>query len=354
MGLSLPAQPSFVVEENLDELAELARSTGMEVVGRGLQHRRVPDAGTLIGRGKVSEIAQAADALGADVVIFDDDLTPKQVRNLEATITCAVIDRSALILDLFVRQARTREARTQVELAQVEYDLPRLTRRWTHLSRQGGGIGIRGGEGETQLEVDRRMLRARIKRLKKELSKIERTRALHRQGRRGARTIALAGYTNAGKSTLFNRLTRASVRAEDKLFATLDSRLRQGHLGGSVTALFVDTVGFIRKLPHHLVASFRSTLDDVAKAYLVLHVIDGSHPRWREHMEVGEEVLTELGVNPPCIWPVFNKMDRCVPDVDTPGDTLAISAQTGDGVDGLKARLLNLMGPTTSTTGSRI
>ena len=197
MGLTLPAQAGFVVEENLDELAELARSTGMEVVGRSLQNRQAPDARTFIGRGKVGEIARAADELGADVVIFDDDLTPNQVRNLEEIIECAVIDRSALILDLFVRQARTREARTQVELAQLEYQLPRLTRRWTHLSRQVGGIGVRGGEGETQLEVDRRMLRTRIKQLKQELSKIERTRELHRRGRRGAPIVALAGYTKA-------------------------------------------------------------------------------------------------------------------------------------------------------------
>ena len=343
MGLSLPAQPSFVVEENLDELAELAQSTGMEVVGRGMQNRRVPDAKTFIGRGKAFEIACAADELGADVVIFDDDLTPNQVRNLEEIVECVVIDRSALILDLFVRQARTREARTQVELAQVEYELPRLTRRWTHLSRQVGGIGVRGGEGETQLEADRRMLRTRIKQLKKELSKIERTRALHRRGRRGVPIVALAGYTNAGKSTLFNRFTRANARAEDKLFATLDSRLRKGHLGTSATVLFVDTVGFIRKLPHHLVASFRSTLEDITQADVVLHVVDKSHLRWREQMEVGEEVLADLGVDPSRVLPVFNKMDRCAGDTGAVGDHLVVSAKTGEGVDALKTHLLELL-----------
>ena len=340
MGLSLPAQPGFIVEENLDELAELARSTGMEVVGRSLQHRRVPDARTLIGRGKVGEIACAADKLGADVVIFDDDLTPRQVRNLEEIIECTVIDRSALILELFVRQARTREARTQVELAQVEYELPRQTRRWTHLSRQVGGIGVRGGEGETQLEADRRMLRTRIKQLKKELSKIERTRAIHRRGRRGAAIVALAGYTNAGKSTLFNRFTRANARAEDKLFATLDSKLRKGYLGGSATVLFVDTVGFIRKLPHHLIASFRSTLEDIIQADLVLHVVDNSHPRWREQMKVGEDVLADLGVDLARVLPVFNKMDRNGAEAGAVGGGLAVSAQTGEGVEKLKAHLL--------------
>ena len=340
MGVTFPAQSGFVVEENLDELAELARSTGMEVVGRDLQNRRAPDARTLIGRGKAGEIARAADELNADVVIFDDDLTPNQVRNLETIIECAVIDRSALILDLFVRQARTREARTQVELAQVEYQLPRLTRRWTHLSRQVGGIGVRGGEGETQLEADRRLLRTRIKQLKKELSKIERTRALHRKGRRGVPIVALAGYTNAGKSTLFNRFTRAGVRTEDKLFATLDSRLRKGSLGGPATVIFVDTVGFIRKLPHHLVASFRSTLEEITQADLVLHVVDRSHPQWREHMRVGEAVLTDLGVDMSRVSPVFNKMDRCGTDHAGNNGRFPVSAQSGEGIKALKAHLI--------------
>ena len=339
MGLTLPTQPGFVVEENLDELAELARSTEMEVVGRDLQNRRAPDAKTLIGRGKASEIARAADALNADIVIFDDDLTPNQVRNLEAIIECAVIDRSGLILDLFVRQARTREARTQVELAQVEYQLPRLTRRWTHLSRQVGGIGVRGGEGETQLEADRRMLRTRIKQLKKELSKIERTRALHREGRRGVSIVALAGYTNAGKSTLFNRFTRAGVRAEDKLFATLDSKLRKGSLGGPATVIFVDTVGFIRKLPHHLVASFRSTLEELTQADVVLHVVDRSHSQWREQMKVGEAVLADLEVDMRRVLPVFNKIDRCDPGFGRANGGFAVSAHTGAGVATLKAHL---------------
>ena len=340
MGLALPAQPSFVVEENLDELAELAQSTGMEVVGRSLQRRQVPDARTFIGRGKVSEIGGAAAELGAEVVVFDDDLTPNQVKNLEAVIDCAVIDRSALILDLFVRQARTREARTQVELAKVEYELPRLTRRWTHLSRQVGGIGVRGGEGETQLEADRRILRTRLKHLKKELSKIEQTRRLHRRGRRGTPIVALAGYTNAGKSTLFNRFTRANARAENRLFATLDSRLRKGHLGGSRTALFADTVGFIRKLPHHLVASFRSTLEELTEASLVLHVIDRSHPRWREQMEIGEAVLADLGVDLGDVLPIFNKADRCGEALGEVDNGLVVSATTGDGVEALKAQVL--------------
>jgi len=344
MGLALPAQPGYLVEENLDELAELARSTGMQVVGRSLQNRSAPDSRTFIGRGKVEEIARAADELRADVVIFDDDLTPNQVKNLESTIPCAVIDRSGLILDLFVRQARTREARTQVELAQLEYQLPRLTRRWTHLSRQVGGIGVRGGEGETQLEADRRMLRTRIKHLKKDLGKIERTRELHRRSRRGTPIIALAGYTNAGKSTLFNRFTRAGALAENRLFATLDSKMRKGSLGGIRTALFSDTVGFIRKLPHHLVASFKSTLEEINEADVVLHVVDRSHPRWREQMEVGEEVLADIGVDMNRVLPVFNKMDLWAGESPPANGTLAVSAHTGAGVEALRAHLAELIG----------
>jgi GTP-binding protein HflX len=339
VGLVLPKQPGFVVEENLDELAELARSTGMSVVGRGMQRRRAPDARTFIGRGKAGEISRAASELGADVVIFDDDLSPNQVKNLEGVVACAVTDRSGLILDLFARQARTREARTQVALAQLEYQLPRLTRRWTHLSRQVGGIGVRGGEGETQLEADRRMLRTRIKQLKKELSKIEQTRSLHRRGRRDTPVVALAGYTNAGKSTLFNRLTRARVRTEDRLFATLDSRLRKGSLGGAEMAVFADTVGFIRKLPHHLVASFRSTLEEIVQADLVLHVVDRSHPRWHEQMEIGEGVLQDLGVDMGRVTPVFNKIDRCQESVGSLNGGLAVSARSGEGVKALKAHV---------------
>ena len=344
IGLALPTQPAAVVEENLDELAELARSTGMEVVGRCMQNRRAPDGRTLIGRGKVEAVACAASEADADVVIFDDDLTPNQVKNLEEVIAGAVIDRSGLILDLFARQARTREARTQVEVAQLEYQLPRLTRRWTHLSRQVGGIGVRGGEGETQLEADRRILRARIKRLKRELSKIERTRELHRRRRRGVPIVALAGYTNAGKSTLFNRFTRAGVRVEAKLFVTLDSKLRKAFLGGPDTVILVDTVGFIRKLPHNLVASFRSTLEEILRADLVLHVIDRSHPQWPDHMNVGERVLADLGVEMQRVVPVFNKMDLCPGPVDVVDGRLTVSALTGVGIGRLKAHLRDRFG----------
>jgi GTP-binding protein HflX len=340
----LPGQPGFVVDEHLDELEELAVSDGIEVVGRALQKRRSPDAATFVGRGKVGEIARAADELGATIVVFDDDLSPSQVKNLEERISAAVIDRSALILDIFVQRARTGEAKTQVELAQLNYLLPRLTRRWSHLSRQVGGIGVRGGEGETQLEADRRMLRRRIKHLERDLAKIERTRELQRRNRRGAPTVALAGYTNAGKSTLFNRLTRAGVHVENRLFATLDSRLRRGALDGNSTAVFSDTVGFIRKLPHHLVASFRSTLGDIVEGDVVLHVVDRANQHWGDQKAVGENVLADLGVDPDRVLLVFNKVDLLgVSDngggPGANGDAVWISAATGEGIEQLRAEI---------------
>ena len=275
-------------------------------------------------------------------MIFDDDLSPSQIKNLEDILERQVVDRSALILDIFVHRARTREARTQVELAQLEYMLPRLTRRWTHLSRQAGGIGVRGGEGEKQLEADRRMLRTRIKGLKKQLEKIEKTREVQRRGRRGARVVALAGYTNAGKSTLFNSLTQADVKAEDRLFATLDSRLRTGGVGvRGETAIFSDTVGFIRKLPHHLVASFKSTLEEIARADLVLHVIDRSHPRWREQKDVADEVLADLGVEEDQVLEVYNKSDLLPEGASGNGEGVWVSALTGEGLDELRERIVS-------------
>ncbi len=344
VGVSLPGQPGFVVEEHLDELAELARASDLKVTGRTLQRRKGPDARTFIGKGKAEEIATAAGHQGADLVIFDDDLSPVQVRNLEKIVDRQVIDRSALILEIFAQRARTNQARTQVELARLEYLLPRLTRRWTHLSRQAGGIGVRGGEGESQLEADRRMLRKRIQQLKRDLKRIERSREVQRRGRRNAQVVALAGYTNAGKSTLFNRLTRAGTQVEDKLFATLESKLRRGSLGNNGhTAVFSDTVGFIRKLPHHLVASFRSTLEEIGYADVVLHVVDRSNDRWEEQMQVADEVLAELGVERDRVVTVFNKTDRL--DGDGPlaaeegenGDSgVWVSALTGSGLEELR------------------
>lgn len=345
VGLILPGQPGWRVEEHLDELAQLTLSAGVGVKGRALQQRKARDARTLIGRGKAEEIRAAVDTLGADLLIFDDDLTASQVKNLEEIVERQVMDRSGLILEIFVQRARTREARTQVDLARLEYLLPRLTRRWTHLSRQVGGIGVRGGEGETQLEVDRRMLRKRIEHLKKDLKKIERTRQVQRKNRREVLQVALAGYTNAGKSTLFNALTRAGTKVENRLFATLDSKLRRGALDRETVAVFADTVGFIRKLPHHLVASFRSTLEEITYADLVLHVIDRSHPQWSEQLEVGEEVLQDLGTDPAKVFNVFNKADL-VGEIGVASDGgLRVSALTGKGLAELRSEMLRRLAP---------
>jgi GTP-binding protein HflX len=248
-----------------------------------------------------------------------------------------------VILDIFDLRAQSREARTQVELARLQYMLPRLTRQWSHLSRQVGGVGQRGGEGEKQLEQDRRALRVRVRRLEADLEKIERTRGVQRHGRHGVPSVALTGYTNAGKSTLFNRLTAAGTLAEDRLFATLDAKLRRGALDGSRTAVFADTVGFIRKLPHHLVSSFRSTLGEITAADLVLHVVDRSHPRWQEQAEVAEGVMDELGVDRERVIKVFNKSDLVPADAPRDGG-LWISAATGEGLPELKALLARRLG----------
>jgi GTP-binding protein HflX len=342
VGLAHGGTPEHVVEEHLDELAALAASAGVAPAGRLLQRRPAPQAATFIGRGKAEEAGRAAAELGADLLLFDDDLTASQVKNLEEAAGVQVMDRSGLILELFSQRARTGEARTQVELARLNYLLPRLTRMWRHLSRQVGGIGVRGGAGETQLEADRRILRQRIAKLERELAKIERTRGVQRRGRRDALTVALAGYTNAGKSTLFNRLTGAGARAEDRLFATLDSKLRRGAVAPGRELVFADTVGFIRKLPHHLVSSFRSTLGEIAEADLVLHVIDRSHPQWHEQTAVAEGVLDDLGVERERVIPVLNKIDR-LPDGEAgrggPEGAVWVSAATGEGLDALRAEL---------------
>ncbi|HEY4589279.1 MAG TPA: GTPase HflX, partial [Thermoanaerobaculia bacterium] len=344
VGLVLPGQPGYVVEEHLDELAQLADTAGAVVVGRAVQSRKAPDPATFIGSGKAEEIGDAARELEADLLLFDDDLSGSQVKNLEEATKLSVMDRSALILDIFDLRAQSREARTQVELARLKYMLPRLTRQWSHLSRQGGGFGQRGGEGEKQLEQDRRVLRNRIRRLEEDLEKIERTRGVQRRGRDGVPSVALTGYTNAGKSTLFNRLTSAGALAENRLFATLDAKLRRGQVDGSRSAVFADTVGFIRKLPHHLVSSFRSTLGEITAADLVLHVVDRSHPRWQEQAEVAEAVMDDLGVDRERVIRVFNKSDLVPAEEPRNGGALWVSASTGEGIAELKAELARRLG----------
>ncbi|MEM7481572.1 MAG: GTPase HflX [Acidobacteriota bacterium] len=341
LGLHLKGDSAIEVEEHLAELAELTTSAGVEVVGHDIQRRPTPHPATFIGSGKAEAAAAAAKELGADVLIFDDDLTASQVKNLEKIAELQVMDRSSLILEIFNQRARTREARTQVELAQLRYTLPRLTRMWKHLSRQGGGIGVRGGEGEKQIEADRRILRQRIGRLERDLQKIEKTRAVQRHSRRDVLSVALAGYTNAGKTTLFNQLTKADEKAKNQLFATLDARLRKGALGPGRIAVFADTVGFIRKLPHHLVSSFRSTLEEATAADLVLHVIDRSHPAWEDQAAVAEEVLADLGVEAERILRVYNKADRLHQEGGPSADGIWISALSGDGLDDLRDAILH-------------
>jgi GTP-binding protein HflX len=339
-GLILPDIPKSVAEEHLEELGQLISSAGATVVAKILAKRGAPDAAHYFGKGKAEEIRQLAENHGADLVVFDDDLSPAQVRNLEKLFDgkIKVIDRSARILDIFSSRARTREARTQVELARLEYMLPRLTRAWTHLERQAGGAGggAKRGVGETQLELDRRIVRTRIARLKEELEKIEKQRDTQRKSREKAFTVALVGYTNAGKSTLFNRLTRGGTLAMDQLFATLDSKTQKIAAEMPRETVMVDTVGFIRKLPHHLVASFRSTMEEAVAADLVLHVVDASHPQYSEQREVGEQVLTDLGVDLDNVVEVYNKADRVDEYFDVRRRAaVVVSALTGQNIESL-------------------
>src|SRR5947207_3592495 len=333
VGLLLPELTRSVAEEHLDELEQLIATAGGNVVGKVLARRPAPDPATFVGKGKAEEIKAIAAHHDAALVVFDDDLGPAQVRNLEKIIGTKVIDRSGLILDIFAGRARSREARTQVELAQLEYTLPRLTRAWTHLERQAGGIGTRG-VGETQIELDRRIIRNRIAHLKEELRKIERTRNTQRKARSSAYTVALVGYTNAGKSTLFNQLTRGGAVAVDKLFATLDAKSQRAAFEMPRETVVIDTVGFIRKLPHNLVASFRSTMEEAVAADLVLHVIDVSHPQYEEQRTVAEQVLRDLGVPAERVMEVYNKVDRAETMIRRKG-AVAVSALTGRNIDKL-------------------
>ena len=346
VGVALPFQSKWQVEELLHELALLTETAGADVVERVIQERQRIDPAYYIGRGKAEFLATLVREHTADLVIFDDDLTPAQVKNLEKSIGVKIIDRSGLILDIFARRARTKEAKTQVELAQLRYLLPRLTRQWTHLSRQQGGIGTRG-PGETQLEVDRRRLRERIAKLCKALKKIDVGRRVRRAGRKDFVRVALVGYTNSGKSTLLNALTKAEVFTEDQLFATLDATTRLAHLENGEHVLLTDTVGFLRKLPHHLVASFKGTLEEAVEADLLLHIVDVSHPHFEEQMVAVREVLDELDIlEKPCLL-VYNKIDRLNGtallgrlEKDHP-NSVAVSALKGDGLDTLKTKILS-------------
>jgi GTPase len=296
--------------EHLEELAELADTAGATVVGEVTQMLDRPHPGTYLGKGKIEELRGAIDAQQATVIIFDDELSPAQGRNVETALNTRVVDRAELILDIFATRARTSEAKMQVELAQLEYTLPRLTRMWTHLEKFRGGIGMRG-PGETQLETDRRLINNRIKLLKERLVDVTRARVVQRQSRRGEFRVSLVGYTNAGKSSVLRSLAGDSqVFVEDRLFATLDPLTREVKLGEHQKALITDTVGFIRKLPHHLVASFRATLEEVNDADLLLHVIDASRTTWEDQVQVVDAVLAELGVTGKPVLHVFNKIDQ--------------------------------------------
>jgi GTP-binding protein HflX len=344
VGLVVPGLPRHQAEEHLDELERLVDTAGGVVVGRNLQERAKPDPATVVGRGFLNALGMRCEEHEVQSVVFDEDLTASQVRNIERELpdSVKVLDRAGVILDIFAQRARSREAQTQVELAQLNYLLPRLTRRWSHLSRQAGGIGTRG-VGETQLEIDRRLINRRMALLRGKLAVIERDRRLRRERRVDLPTVALVGYTNAGKSSLFKRLTRADVIVEDRLFATLDPRARRVALGEEVTAVLTDTVGFIRKLPHDLVAPFRSTLEEAIDADLVLHVADVSHPAWEEHVAIGREVLDGLGVDPERVLVVLNKIDLLPRDgplsVHARYAWAAVSAATGEGVGELKERV---------------
>jgi len=297
------------LDEHLRELERLADTAGAEVVGEVTQQLDRPHPGTYLGKGKLDELKEMIQKRNASLIIFDDELSPSQGNNVEQMLGTRVVDRAELILDIFATRARSSEAKMQVELAQLEYTLPRLTRMWTHLEKFRGGIGVRG-PGETQLETDRRLINHRIKLLKERLAHVQQNRAVQRSSRAGVFKASLVGYTNAGKSSILRGMTgSADVHVEDRLFATLDPLTREVDLGENAHVLLTDTVGFIRKLPHHLVASFRATLEETRDADLLLHVVDASHPLWEEQRLVVDQVLLDLGLNEQPILLVFNKTD---------------------------------------------
>jgi GTPase len=364
IDLATPVEKAFLVavdtgddagwtaEESLSELANLATTAGADVVGAEWQNRRHVDPNWYVGKGKAEELAHAKSETGFDVLVADDELSPSQQKALESLLNVKVIDRSRLILDIFALHAQTHEGRLQVELAQLEYQLPRLTRLWTHLSRTGGGIGTRG-PGESQLETDRRIIRTRIAKMKERVEQVRQQRQTAARGRdrRLIPTVGIVGYTNAGKSTLLNSLVGSEVaRAEDMLFATLDPTSRQVKLGDGQSAIVTDTVGFIHKLPHQLVDAFRATLEEVNRADVLVEVVDASDPHLREHRATVQTVLDELGAGEKPRLVAFNKadlVDAAARNGDAPAPAVAgsvfVSALTGFGLDTLRAEIAALL-----------
>jgi GTPase len=351
-ALRRPSQRRWEVEESLEELAGLVVAAGGTVVGRVTQERAAPTPGLYFGRGKVDEIGEAARATAADLFVSDDQLSPIQERNISEALGIKVIDRTALILDIFAQRARTSEGKLQVELAQLTYLLPRLVGQWTHLERLGGGTR---GPGETQLESDRRVIRRKVMQIRRQLEGVQVHRRLQRQGRRkaGVPVVALVGYTNAGKTTLLNRLAGSQLTAADQLFVTLDPAARVVHPTGGRQFVLTDTVGFIRKLPHELVAAFRATLEELADADVLLHVVDASHPAMEEHMRAVDELLGELGVADRPTVLAMNKVDRLDTD-PTPlvarRNGVAISAAAGMGLDALLVAIERALPPVGNLT----
>jgi GTP-binding protein HflX len=354
VGVELKKRNGWETEDSLEELAELATTAGAQVAGEGVQKLAAPCAATFIGKGKADQFAEHCRQADVDTVIFDDELTPAQSRNLEKLFNCKILDRTSLILDIFAQRARTREGKLQIELAQLQHLLPRLTRFWGHLSRQKGGIGMRGGEGETQLETDRRRVQDRIARIERELEVVRRQRGTQRQARQRNHwaLASIVGYTNAGKSTLLNTLTGADVLAENKLFATLDPTTRRLRLPTNQNVLLTDTVGFIRKLPHGLVEAFKATLEEVVQADLLLHVVDISHPQAEEQIDAVNAVLKEIGADGKPTLMVFNKIDQLNGNaailprfLERHPNAVAISAMDGEGLPALMAELSSQLRP---------
>jgi GTP-binding protein HflX len=350
-ALRLPTQRRFEVEESLDELERLAESAGADVVGRTTQERRAPTPALYFGKGKVEEIKALSEREHADLVISDDPLSPIQERNLGGSLGRRVIDRTALILDIFAQRARTMEGKLQVELAQLSYLLPRLVGQWKHLERLGGGIGTRG-PGEQQIESDRRIIRNRIRKISEELGRVRVHRRLLRDRRRasGVPIVALVGYTNAGKTTLLNRLTGSSLTAADRLFVTLDPAARLVSIPPHAAFVLTDTVGFIKKLPHQLVAAFKATLEELAEADVLVHVVDASHPGLDEQVAAVESLLAELELPDQPVIVAVNKVDRLDSDAALQSllerwNGVAISALTGAGIDDLLARIDEVLRP---------